>query len=106
MFYKNISSATKTFYGVTFNPGEIKEVPGYINDKSFRCCAAPKSKNTAASSKRSAKPSAEAVKPTSAQPKPAKVEAKSESKAAVKPVTVAEEDSKLKTEKKEEPVNG
>lgn len=29
--YKNISNSPKTFYGVTFNPNEIKEVPGYIN---------------------------------------------------------------------------
>ena len=29
--YKNISSSAKTFYGVKFEPGEIKEVPGYIN---------------------------------------------------------------------------
>ena len=29
--YKNISYSAKTFYGVKFEPGEIKEVPGYIN---------------------------------------------------------------------------
>lgn len=29
--YKNISSYPLTFYGVTFNPNETKEVPGYIN---------------------------------------------------------------------------
>lgn len=29
--YKNISNSPKTFYGVTFNPNDIKEVPGYIN---------------------------------------------------------------------------
>ena len=33
--YKNTSFATKTFYGVPFQPGEIKDVPGYINDISF-----------------------------------------------------------------------
>ena len=32
MLYKNISCSVKTFYGVTFKPGEVKEVPGYIND--------------------------------------------------------------------------
>lgn len=32
MFYKNTSFATKTFYGVSFKPGEIHDVPGYIND--------------------------------------------------------------------------
>jgi len=31
--YKNISSAAKTFYGVKFAPGEIKSVPGYINNR-------------------------------------------------------------------------
>lgn len=33
--YKNLSLTTKKFYGVTFKPGEIKEVPGYINDPKF-----------------------------------------------------------------------
>ena len=35
MIYKNTSIIQKTFHGITFQPGEIKEVPGYINDKSF-----------------------------------------------------------------------
>lgn len=29
--YKNISFSAKTFYGVKFEPGEVKSVPGYIN---------------------------------------------------------------------------
>ena len=29
--YQNISSQPLTFYGVTFNPNEIKSVPGFIN---------------------------------------------------------------------------
>ena len=33
MFYKNTYSAEKTFYGITFKPGEIKECKNYINDK-------------------------------------------------------------------------
>lgn len=33
--YKNLSLATKTFYGVTFKPGEEKDVPGFINDPKF-----------------------------------------------------------------------
>lgn len=33
--YKNISFSAKTFYGVMFNPGEIKSVPGYINSPSM-----------------------------------------------------------------------
>lgn len=35
MTYKNTSLATKTFYGVTFKPGETHDVPGYINDSKF-----------------------------------------------------------------------
>lgn len=29
--YKNVSLSAKTFYGVRFEPGEIKSVPGYVN---------------------------------------------------------------------------
>ena len=29
--YKNISYSAKTFYGVRFEPGETKSVPGFIN---------------------------------------------------------------------------
>ena len=29
--YKNISFSAKTFYGVRFEPGQKKSVPGYIN---------------------------------------------------------------------------
>ena len=32
MFYKNTSIIAKTFYGVTFKPGETKSVSGLIND--------------------------------------------------------------------------
>ena len=28
--YRNISYSAKTFYGITFEPGETKSVPGYI----------------------------------------------------------------------------
>ena len=35
MKYKNLSYATRTFYGVTFRPQEVKDVPGYINDHKF-----------------------------------------------------------------------
>lgn len=35
MFYTNGSAITKTFHGVTFQPGETKEVFGYINDPYF-----------------------------------------------------------------------
>ena len=33
--YKNISYSAKTFYGVKFNPGETKSVPGFINSPSM-----------------------------------------------------------------------
>lgn len=33
MYYKNVSYSEKTFYGVTFQPGETKEVDQYINNK-------------------------------------------------------------------------
>ena len=33
--YKNLSLATKTFYGVTFKPGDEHTVPGYINLPDF-----------------------------------------------------------------------
>lgn len=32
MRYKNTSLTKKTFYGVVFMPGEVKDVPGFIND--------------------------------------------------------------------------
>lgn len=35
MIYKNLSSTTKTFYGVTFKPGEEHDVQGYINYPGF-----------------------------------------------------------------------
>lgn len=35
MKYKNISYTEATFYGITFKPGEIKDVPGYINNPHF-----------------------------------------------------------------------
>ena len=33
--YKNLSNAVKTFYGVTFLPGDVKSVPGYIDNLKF-----------------------------------------------------------------------
>ena len=35
MFYTNGSAFTKTFHGVTFKPGETKEVFDIINDPTF-----------------------------------------------------------------------
>ena len=31
IIYQNISSYPLTFYGITFNPNEVKSVPGFIN---------------------------------------------------------------------------
>ena len=36
MFYKNTSDSTKTIRGVKFEPGEIKEVSGYIHHPDFK----------------------------------------------------------------------
>ena len=33
MYYRNVSLSVKTFHGVTFKPGETKEVDQYINHK-------------------------------------------------------------------------
>lgn len=41
MFYKNTSYTAKTFYGVTFKPGEVKEVDGVINNKFMIIVDAP-----------------------------------------------------------------
>ena len=35
MIYKNLGHTTRTFHGVTFNPGDTKEVNGYITAKEF-----------------------------------------------------------------------
>jgi len=40
--YKNLSNAVKTFYGVTFLPGDVKSVPGYIDNLKFIRVEEPK----------------------------------------------------------------
>lgn len=45
MFYKNISTSVKTFHGVTFKPGEIKEVSDYINHRFMILSDEPTSSN-------------------------------------------------------------
>lgn len=43
LVYKNNSLSVKTFYGVVFKPGDVKEVPGYINSNKFiRVTSVPK----------------------------------------------------------------
>ena len=51
LFYKNASVIVKTFYGVTFNPGEVKGVPGFINDPKMIPTAEPQKKPSAVDSK-------------------------------------------------------
>lgn len=62
--YKNISFSAKTFYGVRFEPGEIKSVPGYINSPSMVRIKVPKQPAVSESivSKRGRKKSTEASK--------------------------------------------
>ena len=71
MYYKNLASFEKTFYGVTFKPGEIKEVPGFINDKQL--IVVPEG-----SAKKQTEAVAEPVKTASAEPTPKKEQKKSE----------------------------
>lgn len=55
IFYKNTSLTVKTFYGITFNPGEIHGVSGYINHADMIRVPEPKEppKATAATKKSS-----------------------------------------------------
>lgn len=52
MIYKNLSRATKTFYGVTFQPGEEHDVPGCIDHPKFVQLNSFSSKSTSTSAKR------------------------------------------------------
>lgn len=49
MLYQNISGTTKTFYHIVFHPGEIHDVPGYINDVDFKQVKKLKAANNGAS---------------------------------------------------------
>ena len=49
--YKNISLSVKTFYGISFAPGDIKEVPGPINSKHFVRAKLPKTSKSVSKSK-------------------------------------------------------
>jgi len=68
MFYKNTGGNTKTYYGVTFLPGQTKEVMGNINDRSFIRVPAP------------------------LQPKPSKKPSKATTKATIKPPLSTEQE--------------
>lgn len=73
MFYRNASYTIKTFYGVTFQPGETKEVKGQINNKWMILVNNPKT-----SPKQQLKPSSEKSEESNEnkQPEASKAEAK------------------------------
>lgn len=63
LLYKNVSDSAKTFYGVTFKPGEVKEVPGYVNHrKMIRVDESALPKVTPAAEPKKVKPVAPAPK--------------------------------------------
>lgn len=78
MFYKNISTSAKTFYGVTFKPGDIKEVDGYINHRFMIPADAPISKESNVQQKPSSEKPKKDVKAEDAKAskEPEKVDAK------------------------------
>lgn len=64
MFYKNTSYSDKTFYGVTFKPGETKEVNGPINNRWLIPVDDPDTKvETKVQQKPSSEPKKDAPKP-------------------------------------------
>lgn len=59
--YKNCSNTTKTFYGVTFQPGEVHKVVGYIHHPKFvRLNELPKDETEKPRTKSCAKPKTDA----------------------------------------------
>lgn len=90
--YRNLSNTTKTFHGVTFKPGEIKECPGLINHNQFI-----KVKSVAKEP-----PKRTESKPKDVQPKP---EPKPQKKQETEPKVEVNEDVELEnvqSENKEE----
>lgn len=62
--YKNVSNTTKTFHGVTFKPGDIKECPGIINHSQFiRVKSVPKEPPKQAENKPKSAPAKSESKP-------------------------------------------
>lgn len=66
MYYKNVSLSVKTFHGVTFKPGETKEVNQYINHKFMILVDKPEiqpsTEHTSQQSQKQQKPSSEKAK--------------------------------------------
>lgn len=90
LMYKNIGTVTKEFYGVSFKPGDVKEVPGYINADSFirvshdeKCDNMQKNTANVPAPVTSA-PKVEPVKSTSTKPDSSKDTQKDQPKDAVK----------------------
>lgn len=55
LYYKNTSHSQMTFYGVVFKPGDVKEVPGYINHPKFARVTKPETKNIKSQSESTSK---------------------------------------------------
>lgn len=108
MFYKNTSYSAKTFYGVTFGPGETKEVDGMINNRWLVHVEGPDTTTVTKVQKEpsSGKPKKESGKPeqskTNAKDFEVKVSDKQESKSDDAAQEVVKED--LKQEDNEAPV--
>lgn len=83
MFYKNVSCSVKTFYGVTFNPGETKEVNQHINDRCMILADAP----TTEVKEQKQPSSAQSKKEPPKKEEPKKEEPKTEVKPEEKPST-------------------
>lgn len=90
MFYKNVSLTAKTFYGVTFEPGQTKEVDGIINNRwmvpanesATKVTAAPQKEPSSEQPKEEPKPLEPEV--SSLEPEAPKDEPKEEQKEEVK----------------------
>ena len=77
MRYRNISNSTLTFYGVTFAPGDVKDVPGAINAAQFiRTEDAPENKadTKVAAKTTEEKPATKSTKTTSEKKKEVKTD--------------------------------
>ena len=98
MFYKNCSCTAKTFYGVTFEPGQVKQVDGIIND---RWVVPADDSATVECLKPQQKPSSEQLKEEAPTPEPtsAKLEEPKEESAKTADVSI-QEPSPAKVEEK------
>ncbi len=70
--YKNVSYSTKTFHGVTFKPGEVHQVPNYINDPLMIVVVPPEVQDKKRAQKESPKVSQKDSTPQDNDAKPSK----------------------------------